>query len=537
MKNLTAYLGASGLGFLAAGAFLRFTQPGRDRLWASFLVVGLGLLLVYLVDRRSTIVTFARGRSAREGANAVVFAAAVAGILGYANYLANRHAKRWDLTAARQYTLSDQTTKIVGELDRDVEVVLLDNPGSARALAARDLLRLYDEASSRLTVEVIDPEAEPQREIVYREPGEAGVELGTIVLVSGDRRERATAASEPEITNALLRLLREGRKKIYFVGGHQEKSIDDTDPNVGLSVIKGKLEASTYDVETLVISRSLDPNDDQRLEIPADAAAIVIAGPATDFLPEELDAIDRYLAAGGKAVFLVDPKTQGSTTALVDYLAGKGIVLGDNVVVDAYSLPPVYPVVRSYGRHPIVQSFQNATSIFPLVRTVERADQVPEGIEVRDLFSSEPESWAETRLSELNSRKGPAPDQRTGPLTLAVAATMPVTADASPTADEEKASAKPSAPPKEARVVVVGDSDFIANEIARSPLLNADLFLNMVNWVTQDEDLISIRPREAQDRRLVLSGQQQTNALLFSLFVIPGIILITGISVWWGRRA
>jgi ABC-type uncharacterized transport system involved in gliding motility auxiliary subunit len=86
------------------------------------------------------------------------------------------------------------------------------------------------------------------------------------------------------------------------------------------------------------------------------------------------------------------------------------------------------------------------------------------------------------------------------------------------------------------RVVVVGDSDFIANELAAAPVLNADLFLNMVNWVAQDEDLISIRPREPEERAVLMTEQQRRNVFFLSLFIIPGIVIITGVSLWWGRR-
>jgi ABC-type uncharacterized transport system involved in gliding motility auxiliary subunit len=84
--------------------------------------------------------------------------------------------------------------------------------------------------------------------------------------------------------------------------------------------------------------------------------------------------------------------------------------------------------------------------------------------------------------------------------------------------------------------VVVGDSDFITNELASAPVLNSDLFLNMVNWVAEDEDLIAVRPRQPEDRRIFLSSQQMTNVILFSLLIVPGVILVTGISVWWSRR-
>lgn len=536
MKRLSPYLGAAGLGFLAAGALLSVMQPARDRVWVSFLVIGLLLLLVYLAHHWEEASRFAGRRSAKEGANAAILVLAVIGILVALNYIADRHAKRWDFTAARQYTLSDQTLKTLAGLEGDVEIVLLDNPTSSRALAARDLLELYDDASDRVRTLVVDPDADPEKALSFQEPGGPGLTLGTVLVVAGDRKERATAATEPEITNALLRVLRTGKKKIYFTAGHQEKSIDASDPNSGLSVMKGKLEASTYEAESLVIARSVVGD---RMKIPEDAGALVVAGPKTDFLPTEIEAVDSYLSSGGKAVFLIDPKTQGQTEALCALLLRKGVLLDDDVVVDPLSLPPLYPVVRSYGQHPITESFSGVISVFPLVRSVSRAEGAPAGVEVTPLFSSEPESWAETRLDELRTRQGPAPDQKKGPLTLGVAVTEKANvepAETKPTAGEGGNGGSPRSSPRETRMAVVGDSDFIANELASAPVLNADLFLNMVNWVAQDEALISIRPREPEDRRIFLTPQQTTNILLLSLLIIPGVILVTGFSVWWGRR-
>ena len=149
-------------------------------------------------------------------------------------------------------------------------------------------------------------------------------------------------------------------------------------------------------------------------------------------------------------------------------------------------------------------------SIFPLVRSVTTAEKFPEGAEIRELFTTADEqSWAETELDELTERRGPAPEQKLGPIGLAVAATIP--------RGEDVAS----------RLVVVGDSDFIANELTSAPLLNADLFLNMMNWVAQDEDLISIRPREPEDRRISLSARERTNVFFLSLFIIPGVVVVT----------
>ena len=521
MRRLVPYLGSLGIGFLFAGAFLWATQPMREGYWASFLTLGLILILIYIFQEWDSLLSVFSHRSARAGGNTALLAVFVIGILVAINYIADRNAKQWDFTAAKQHTLSEQTMKILSELDRDVEILLLDNPASGAAVLARDLLKLYGDASDRVQTETVDPERHPDRALAYQRPTEPGIVLGTVLVVAGERQQRATAATEPEITNALIRALKHEKKKLYFSEGHGEKQLTGNDGASGLSVIAGRLEDSTYETESLLIARSVV---DDEMQIPADAHAIVVAGPRTDFLPEELRALDHYIRSGGKAIFLIDPIQESATANISDFLLKLGIVLEKNVVVDAYSMPAVSPVVRNYGRHPIVESFGNVMSVFPFVRSIAVAKDLDVGTGVEVLFSTaDSESWGETRLDELSERMGPAPDQQRGPLTLAVALT-------------KVSSTKGATSNTEARVVVVGDSDFVSNDLAAAPVLNSDLFLNMVNWIVQDEDLISIRPREPEDRRIVLTSQQQANVFFLSFLIIPGIVLATGISVWWGRR-
>ncbi len=520
VKKLTPYVGALGLGFLVAGVLLLAMERQSETYWAGFLIAGLACSAFTIASRFSELRGLFGRRSAKRGANAVMLIVIVAGIVVLVNIIADQQATQWDFTAAQQYSLSEQTVKILGELatDSEIEIVLLDRRGTEQQLRASDLLQLYDAASSRVHVSVIDPEAEPERALTYTNPTEPGVTLGTIIVAATGRTQRATAATEPEVTNAIIRVLKTETKKIYFTSGHQEKDPLETDAN-GISGIASKLEDSAYAIETLVIARS---QSKEALRLPEDAAAIVVAGPQTDFLDEELDALQLYLDGGGSAIFLVDPETQSVTPELEAFLVEQGIVLGNDVVVDALAQPPVYPVVQSYGLHPIVESFGNVMSIFPLARSVTTASERPEGSEIRELFTTADEnSWAETRLEELAERRGPTPEQSLGPIGLAVAATIP-----RGPRDEETAS----------RLVVVGDSDFIANELTSAPLLNADLFLNMTNWVAQDEDLISIRPREPEDRRIALSARARTNVFFLSLFIIPGVVAVTGVSAWWGRR-
>ena len=243
VKNLTPYVGALGLGFLVAGVLLLALQRQSEIYWGGFLVAGLLCSPFYTAGRFSELTSMFERRSAKRGANAVLLIVIVAGIVVLANIIANQQATQWDFTAAQQYSLSEQTRKILGELatsnDGDIEIVLLDRRGTEQQLRASDLLQLYDDASSRVRVHVIDPEAEPERALTYTSPTEPGVALGTIIVAAKGRTQRVTAATEPEVTNAIIRVLTTETKKIYFTSGHQEKDPLETDAN-GISGIASK---------------------------------------------------------------------------------------------------------------------------------------------------------------------------------------------------------------------------------------------------------------------------------------------------------
>lgn len=544
MKRVIPYLGPVAGGVLLAGLVIRMFQPEREKLWSALVLAGLVLAIFYLGTRWRDVLVLAQKRGARYGVNLGLMILLVAGIVAGINYLANRHNKRWDLTGSKQYTLSDQAVTVLSNLDRDLKVVIFDRKDSAQG--ALDLLTEFGYHSNHVSVEVVDQEAEPAKAAKYRTSTEANIPFGTIVLDAGDKVERVTFATEQDLINTIIKVIKEGTKKIYFVEGHGEKDIDDTE--TGVSIIKTKLEESNYEVAKF---HPLQSMTEGKIQFPEDATALVIAGPQRDYLPGEIDALRDYLNAGGKVLFLVDPENQGAKPNLVALLKDFNVELGNNVVIDVsgvgqlFGFGPEVPLVASYSSHPITKKFGNVPTVYPFVRTVDSSDSTAEGITVDALVSSSPNSWAEEDFDALaEGQVAPDESERSGPLDLAVAITIEVEeaesepeespeddGDGAPEEGEEK-----DGPTPQGRAVVVGDSDFITNSLVGAPVANLDLFVNMVNWIAEDEDLISIRPREPEDRRIFMNAQQQKNVAYLSLFFIPLAVLVAGISVWWGRR-
>ncbi len=468
------------------------------------------------------------------GLTALLLLAAAAGV----NHVANRRNLSWDLTSGGLFSLAPQTIRILEDLDREVRLVVLDQPRAAGRTI--ELFERYADHSARIAWEVIDQEAEPARASAYQTATEARIPFGTVVVQSGDRQERVAAPQEQDITNAIVTLLKGETKKVYFTTGHQELSLDETGAG-GLSAIRSRLEESNYEVAELGL---LETVADGAVAVPEDAAAVVLANPRLDLLEAEAEALRAHVRSGGELMLLFDPpQPLGSPdprTRLLDLAGEFGVPPAGDVVIDASGVGQLFgygvatPLASAYGFHPITRGFQNTGSVFSLAQSLVPAepDDRPEGVRISELVMTSDASWGERSAEELESGElSPGDEDRAGPLTLAAAVQVESgSGSEGSTADEEA-----PAPP-EGRLVIVGDSDFIGNDLALAPLGNADLFLNMVHWLTEDEDLIAIRPRRAEDRRITMTAAQVRNTVLFSLVFLPGFFLVWGIAVWWSRR-
>ncbi len=491
-----------------------------------------------------------RRRSAREGANSALIVLLLAGAAVGVNMIADRRNVSWDTTSGGIYSLSPQTIRILEELDRPIRLVVLDQPRAAGPVV--DLFQRYADESGQVSWEVIDQEAEPVRARVYQATTEAGIPFGTIVVEADGRQERAGGAGEQDLTNAIVRVLKGETRKVYFTTGHQERSMDEPGAG-GLSAIASRLVDSNYEIAELPLLAAVAGGE---AAIPEDAAAVIVAGPRLDLIEAEAEALAASVRAGGKLMLLVDPVdppgADDDRQQLIGLAEEFGVAPAGDVAIDASGVGQLFgfgieaPLAASYGFHPITRGFETAATVFPLAQSLIEPDpeDLPEGVRVSELVLTSDAAWGEEDEAELASGEVNAGEgERTGPLALAFAVTVATEPGAEPAEEgvaeavgPEGAAEDGTPPPTEGRLVVVGDTDFIGNNLALAPLGNADLFLNMVNWLTEDEDLIAIRPRSADDRRITMTAAQVRNAVLFTVVFLPGFFLIWGASVWWSRR-
>ena len=528
LKRILGLLGWLGVALVFSAVAIRFLKP--EWIWYSRLAMaGLVCTLLYILSQWREMARAMQGREARFGSLAVASIIVVLAILVAINYLSSRHNKRWDLTAAKQFTLSEQTRKILQSLQKPVRIKVF--AASEEFGRFRERLDEFTYASPQVSVEYIDAVKRPSLANQYKVEA-----LGTVVIEYEGRIERVTTDSEQDLVNGLNKAIAGKQHKVYFVQGHGERDPDGSD-RPGYSTIKAALGSDNYTVEKLVLA--------QQKEVPADASVLIVAGPKTDFFPLEIEMVKAYLKRGGKMFFMVDPPDRAESpelTAITALLKDWGIELGANVVVDVSGMGQLFgtgaevPVAAKYDAHAITEGFRLITA-YPLARSVSAISGNPNGKFPQPLVETSESSWAETDIKKLTTSGQVAREldkgDKAGPVSLAAAVSAPVETGTPPPAPGAKPDDNTSKP--ETRIAVFGDSDFVANQWLGIPG-NRDLFLNAVNWLAQQENMIAIRPRDPEDRRITLTRDQQSRIFWLTVLIIPGLILLTGVQSWWRRR-
>ena len=446
-------------------------------------------------------------------ASAVVYSIIIILILFGLNFLANRYNKSYDSTSNKKFTLSEQTEKIAKNLKQDVKITYWGQ--SSGFQSAHDLLDRYSNLSHKIDVEYQDVDKKRTEALA------AGVKnpIPNIFVEVGNKKDEAKSLTEEDITGALVRDLKGGDRNVCFTIGSGEADTDNTDRD-GLSAAKQDVEKNNYKTE--VIRLLTKP------EVPADCTIVVVPGPKHDFLAPEVTALKNYVENGGRLLVMLDaPLMTGQlniddNAMLVDVLKSWGVTPAKNLVLDLsgvgqlYGVGPELAVIMSYDSQPIVNDMKNVWTGFPLPRSLDVTNG--DKTKVDKLFETTEDSLATTDLSPKNGAITASKNDKKGPFTLGAAGTY--------TTGKEGVTG---------RFVVVGSSGFVANGFI-SFNGNRDLFLNMLNWLSSDEDLISIRPKQPTDSQLNMN-QRQVNVMFYSsVFGLPILILLIGGSVWWKRR-
>ncbi|MEE8184143.1 MAG: DUF4350 domain-containing protein [Acidobacteriota bacterium] len=528
MGIVKRYAALAGLLLLIIGYALFIGFPGRPGIHLTVWITGGMILALAIYWNQKTILSFLQGRAMRSGASAFLYTAVVLAIWVLVNLIAREHHKRIDFTEEGSFTLASQTIKILENLPRPVEIsVFLDEQ---QAGSLQDLLNEYKYYGRDLSIRYVDPLKNPQ-EVRRFDVTQAG----TLVFESGDQQTRITRHEEEEITNALLKVTRDRKKVVYFTRGHGEREIDDFESR-GVSQARDVLAKQLYEVQDVQLA--------QEEKVPEDATVLVVAGPEAPFLEMEAAMVREWVLSGGHLLVLADPERQLGLDSLLEEF---GIRVHDDRIINISPISQLMgfdalvPIGNEYVSHPITEDLRVAT-FYPDASSVELIEEGSgPGIQNQYLVMTDENSWAERNPEEIKQGRVQLTEGEDlpGPVAIAAVSSSLVEAEENP----GEISGEPDAnggdpaenPPRESRLVVFGDSDFASNQFFNLQG-NGDLFLNVIGWLAEEEDLISIRPKSPTSRTLILSGRQ-ARVIFYSSVLGPfGTFLVLGFWVWWRRR-
>jgi ABC-type uncharacterized transport system involved in gliding motility auxiliary subunit len=490
------------------------------------LIFGLVLIAFWLSTNFRGIRERFQGRSAFYGGFTALFTLMALAGVAIVNYAAHKHPWSRDLTEQRIYSLSDQTTKILEELEADVTVTAFYGPKEREYGLLQNFFERYRYGSSHFVFEFIDPvvrqDLVEQHKIHQNGP--------RIIVRYQEREERVRLGEEgqsgPEevITTALVKITASGdKKKICFTTGHGEKALEGEDPRGILSLLKQDLLSEGYWADAISLL--------EQPRVPAACEVVVLAGPKEDLIEDEIESLDNFLRSGGRLLaFLGVGDSLSPAGLLKDY----GIVVGRDTVIYTQSRRPLEVVtdpMRYPRTHPVFSRFfkggvvmlNELQAIFPMTRSVKKSLSPPQGIEVTELAASSNHAWAETDTITGGEQISVTFDQgkdTPGPVPLAAVAEVQPAGGSGPGP----------------RLAVFGSSLLVVDAAYRVFPFNRNLVMNTLAWLTFEEKKIAIRPRFRAASLLRLNESQMKFITFFTTDILPLFILAFGIAVWQMRR-
>ncbi|MDD2237787.1 MAG: GldG family protein [Kiritimatiellae bacterium] len=458
-------------------------------------------------------------------------------LLVMVNYLSFRHYRRWDVSQNRFYALSEKTIQLLNTVSNPLSVTVFFQSNQDVYQDLKNLLQEYEYVCPQMRVEWVDPDRDLARteELATR----YGVEESNVVVFEHDGRSsfvtseeiarydyaplqsgqppvQTAFSGESAFSSAIQAVTIAKKPVVYFLQGHGEGNPTDPDKRRGFSKIAAEMERDTIEVKLLRLGNDLG--------IPKDCNALVVAGPEKDYSITEIDLLAAYLENNGRMMILLDAgKDSGLDLLLEDW----DIEVGNNLVVDpSKTLTGRGDLfVTSYFTHPITENMEQITSVFYLPRSMrplayEGGDDPADRPHVSVLAASSANGWGETNLEDPHAHFDVEEDL-VGPIPIALAVEKgPV-----PGIDVK---IKPT------RLVVIGDSDFVANKGVIGG--NIQFFMNALNWLLERDDQIGIAPKPVLRSKLLVTRTQKTAIFWLTAGVMPGTVALLGLLVWLRRR-
>lgn len=482
--------------------------------WVPFCWLALGLAVFFLgfglaKDRRFFKEFFSM-KTTKEGLSMGTLIVLMLAVLIIVNYLGVKHYKTWDFSTAQTNTLSEQSVKLVKELQADLKVLFFYKKGvegnEENRRQFRELIKKYQDISSKIQLDFVEVNERPDLSKDY------GVDKGSgvVFLDYEGRRNRVEKIDEQEFTSALVKVTRKQAKNIYFTIGHGEKDLNDRREGLGLGSLKSMLENNRYNVKELPLI--------QTPKVPSDADVVIIAGPIQGFQDFEIAALEAYLKAGGSLFLAIESQNSAGLEKLVNKL---GVQLQNNYILDVvdtvmgrglsqgptvgFEFSKTNKITKSFGR--------GEATVFRYPQSLKKG-QGSEGVEIDEIVKT-----ASNAMAFETMKFGGEGPEASYALVDEISGRWP--------GNDEKA--------KPFTVIVAGDVDFLSNQMLYQNL-NRDLVLNSIAALAKEENLISITPKETQATKLVMTETKFSVFLFAFIIPLPLLLLGTSIGLWIRRR-
>ena len=420
-------------------------------------------------------------------------------------YVAREFRYEHDLTQTHRNTLAPATLELLKRLEGPVTVtayvVARNAQGDNVHRRIEESVRPYQRAKPDISLALVDPREQPQA------AARAGVRGPfELVVEYRQRSERLTEFNEQAFANVLTRLARGAERFVMWLDGHGERKLDGR-ANHDLGEFGRQLEQKGFRLNSVNLALAQ--------EVPANTALLVIASPQVDLLPAEVQKIRRHVGGGGNLLWLIDPEPLRGLAPLAETL---GLVLTPGTVVDPLAAQLNAPaafavgVAAGYGRHPVTAALDRNT-VFPFARQIGVTEL--EEWRATPLVDVAQRGWVETGSLEGKLAFDKNRDFA-GPVTIAVAFER-------------------SRGARQQRVVVVGNGHFLSNAYVGNGG-NLVLGINIVNWLSGDDRLVTLQPRVAADGALDITQPLLFLIAFIFLFALPLAFIVTGAVIWWRRR-
>ena len=527
-SSLGRFSGAIGAVFLVSLPLTWLLTETLGVIFWTKLGLGLSGVLLYLVTERSFWSRQIGGRSTSLYIMSLASAAMVIGAVAALNVYVAQRPVEWDLTEDKIYTLSDQTQKVVSGLRQDVQVYAFLRNTEPYYAAIKETLARYEALSQRFTFKMVDPIIDAQLAQKFGIQAEGA----RVVIESGERSVQVKEVSEETLTNSIVEVTNRVAKKVHYLVGHGELDTANSTEALGAKAFQDAVSAEGHELVVLNLAQldvvttgsvDLKAPEAKRFRFPPDVKLLVIAGAQRALLAPEIQALEDFLERGGRLLALLDPMVNIGLDAL---FLKWGIVVDDTVMVDTnpmgqmMGLGAVTPLIIPVPdvNHPIIENL--GLTVFHTSRTVRVSPDAAAGLEVTPLLRGGESAWGEAKLEDDTAEQT---DDDVYETTVAVLAEKP-----HPNPSLELIS-------KATRLLVLGDSDIATNQHLTIQS-NVDFLMNGLNYLLEDEALLTIRPKSRQSGLLSLTQKDFGRIQFFSLDVLPVLLIALGLGIVTLRR-